>query len=150
MKLTRRQLRSLIAESMDFSPDYTRIFMDELDSSFFTGGYKYPYLFFHEEFPDNCMVSMRLTGIDKNTAYIDDIQTQGKGCQQKGYGRQFMETVLAVADMYTVTLVLDVAPTSNTPHEALVKFYETVGFQSAGIADHPYRMRSLPVSLTRN
>ena len=144
MKISRRQLRRLIEESIDFSPDLTRMFMDELDSSFFTGGYRYPYLFFYEEFPGNCMVNIRMTAINKNTAYIDDIETQGAGCQQKGYGRQFMETVLAVADMHGVTLELDVAPTSNTPLGVLYNFYQSVGFQQAGNADHPYRMRRAP------
>lgn len=77
--------------------------------------------------------------------YISDIETSGKDCKRKGYGRDVMKALVAKADMFNITLELDAAPQSKSISlDNLYKFYTSVGFEQSGMSNHPYRMRRLP------
>ena len=146
MKITRRQLRRLISESMNLASPMERMFLQELGATFYSeyDGARTGRGVFHDKFPNDCMVRFVIFSSGENTMYISDIENRGEDCQRKGYGRQVMEKLVAKADMYDITLELDAAPYSDTPLDVLYQFYTSVGFEQAGTPNHPYRMRRLP------
>ena len=142
MKITRSQLRRLICESMDRVSPVANMFLEELSATFYsgTGGGV-----FYDKFPNNCVVNFVIFATGGDTIYISDIETRGRGCLRKGYGRKVMNTLIAKADMFGVTLELDVAPYSESiTLDNLYGFYTSLGFKPAAVNDHPYRMRRLP------
>jgi GNAT superfamily N-acetyltransferase len=146
MKITRRQLRKLLCESINLASPMERMFLKELGATFYSeyDGARTGRGIFHDKFPNNCLVRFVLFVSGENTMFISDIETRGEDCQRKGYGRQVMEKLVAKADMFGITLELDAAPYSDTPLDVLYQFYTSVGFGPAGIDNHPYRMRRLP------
>ena len=58
MKITRRQLRRLVSESMDLASPMERMFLQELGASFYSeyDGARTGRGIFHEKFPNNCLV----------------------------------------------------------------------------------------------
>jgi GNAT superfamily N-acetyltransferase len=130
----------------DLVSPMTRMFLQELGATFYSeyDGARTGRGVFHDKFPNNCLVRFVLFATGENTMYISDIETRGEDCQRKGYGRKVLETLVAKADMFGMTLELDAAPYSNTPLDNLYQFYTSVGFGPAAIDNHPYRMRRLP------
>ena len=147
MRITRRQLRRLICESMDFGSPSVHMFLEELGATFYS---EYSDAssgrgVFYDKFPNNCMVRFVIFASGDNTMFISDIETRGKDCRRKGYGRQVMNTLVAKADMFDMSLELDVAPYSdNISLDDLYDFYISLGFEAAAIDNHPYRMRRDP------
>jgi len=132
---------------MDAASPVARMFLQELSATFYseydarTGDF-----IFYDKFQDGCIVKfvIFIPG-ENNIMYISDIETRGKGCQRKGYGRKVMKTLIAKSDMFDITLELDVAPYSESISlDDLYSFYISLGFKPAAIDDHPYRMRRLP------
>jgi len=147
-----KPMRPLVRESMDLASPMERMFLEELGATFYSeyDGARTGRGVFHEKFPNNCLVRFVLFTSSENTMFISDIETRGEDCQRKGYGRQVMETLVAKADMFDITLELDAAPYSDIPLDVLYQFYTSVGFESAAIGSHPYRMRRLPRSRALN
>ena len=131
---------------MELVSPMTRMFLQELGATFYSeyDGARTGRGVFHDKFPNNCLVRFVIFATGDNTMYISDIETRGEDCQRKGYGRKVLETLVAKADMFGITLELDAAPYSDTPLDTLYEFYTSVGFEPAGISNHPYRMRRLP------
>lgn len=142
MKITRQQLRKLINESMDIVSPTASMFLEEISATFYSGAGRGV---FHEKFPNNCVVRFVIFATGGDTIYISDIETRGRGCLRKGYGRKVMNTLVAKADMFGIILELDVSPYSESiTLDDLYGFYASLGFKPAGVNDHPYRMRRLP------
>jgi hypothetical protein len=91
MKISRRQLKRLISESMELVSPMTRMFLQELGATFYSeyDGASTGRGVFHDKFPNNCLVRFVLFATGENTMYISDIETRGEDCQRKGYGRGF-------------------------------------------------------------
>jgi len=142
VRITRRQLRKLISESVDIVSPTANMFLEEIGATFYSGAGRGV---FHEKFPNNCVVNFVIFATVGDTIYISDIETRGRGCLRKGYGRKVMNTLVAKADMFGITLELDVAPYSESiTLDDLYEFYTSLGFKPAAVNDHPYRMRRLP------
>tara|TARA_A100001515_G_scaffold127637_1_gene113469 strand:- start:232 stop:690 length:459 start_codon:yes stop_codon:yes gene_type:complete len=147
MQINRRQLKKLVRESMTIASPMERMFLQELGATFYSeyDGARTGRGIFHQKFPDRCLVRFFIFVSGENTMYISDIETRGKDCQRKGYGRKVMNTLIAKSDMFDITLELDVAPYSESISlDDLYNFYASLGFEAAPIDNHPYRMRRLP------
>ena len=90
-----------------------------------------------EKFPNNCEVKIRFRDhVDPNTVRFDYIETtdqyghESDECYRKGYARSVMDRVVTKADLFGITLSLEVSPyrEAGATFDDLYKFYSSVGF----------------------
>jgi hypothetical protein len=130
MNLLREYIRQILLTERNGPAN---MFLDEMKASFYSG----PKGTLVEKFPDGCEVRISLKDhTDSDTVRFDFIETvDSKGresdeCYKKGYARNVMETVVNKADMYDITLELEVGAYGEfgAEHDDLYRFYGSVGF----------------------
>ena len=86
-----------------------------------------------KKYPDGCEVRFKIEPTGGVDVYIHAIETVGNGCLRKGYARDTMEAISAIADEYYVFLSLEPSPFSrgyDMPDEnVLISFYKSLGFK---------------------
>ena len=146
MKLTRKQLKNIILESMlDFPVSY----MDELSRSFQTeiqpSKDNYRILKLTKTFPDGCKVIIEnifldVRGSGNLNLYLAELATLDANgevndeCYRKGYARSALSEFLKISDRYSIEVDLTAASQDSEkfPNRKLVDFYNDHGFQHYG------------------
>ena len=146
MRLTRRQLKELIKESM---LDFPLGFMNRLSQSFETetmpASDNYRVLKATKHFDDGCKVVLEFVFLDVTRGddldlYLADLGTYGKDnipttdCFRKGYAKIAMTEFLSIVDQYKVSVDLTAASQNKErfPNRKLVQFYNDLGFVHGG------------------
>ena len=84
-------------------------------------------------FPDGCEVHFLLEPIGGRNLYFHEIETIGEDCVRKGYARDTMETIFALADTMGIGFLGEIDPFNQDldrpDAEELMKFYRSVGFE---------------------
>ena len=130
--MVRKYIRNVLVERPYSN---AAMFLGELAASFYKG--KNGALV--EKFPDGCEVRIQFREhMDPDTVRFDSIETVGSNgeendeCYRKGYARSVMNVVTAKADMFGITLELEVGPyglsDAAAGFEDLYRFYGSVGF----------------------
>ncbi len=146
MKINRKQLRSIIQESMlNFPISY----MDDLSQFFETSiepaKDNYRILKLTKTFPDGCQVIIENIFFDVNipgefNLYLAELATLGANgeindeCYRKGYASSALSEFLKISDRYGIEVDLTAASQDKEkfPNRKLVSFYNAHGFEHYG------------------
>ena len=130
MKLLREYIREMLLKEWG-GP--ATMFIEEMNATFYSG----PDGTLIEKFSDGCQVRISLKDhIDSNTVRFDFIETldsagkESDECYRKGYARSVMERVVQKADMFGITLELEVGSYGEfgADNDDLYRFYGSTGF----------------------
>jgi len=146
VKINRKQLRSIIQESMlNFPISY----MDDLSQFFETSiepaKDNYRILKLTKTFPDGCQVIIENIFFDVNipgefNLYLAELATLGANgeindeCYRKGYASSALSEFLKISDRYGIEVDLTAASQDKEkfPNRKLVSFYNAHGFEHYG------------------
>jgi hypothetical protein len=146
MKITRKQLRKLIRESMlDFPIGFMNRLSQSFDTELMPGKGANRVLKITKHFDDGCKVIIDFAFLDVTRGddldlYLSDLSTYDSNnipnpdCYRKGYAKTAMNEFLSIVDQYDISVDLTAASQNKErfPNRRLVQFYQDLGFDYGG------------------